>query len=144
MRVLGIDYGAKRVGVALGDTDTQIATAWEVIVNEGVDAVVSRIAEIAKKEEAEKIIVGIPRPLQDASFENDQVRDVRGFAVALREAGLTVEEWDEAYSSAMAARHEQSARALTHAGRPKAKGQKRDDLAAAVLLEGWLQHAVSS
>jgi len=52
MRVLGIDYGAARVGVALGDTDTQIATAWEVIPHEGIDTLVSRIADLAEKEDA--------------------------------------------------------------------------------------------
>ncbi|MEN9558095.1 MAG: hypothetical protein RL141_464 [Candidatus Parcubacteria bacterium] len=144
MRVLGIDYGAKRIGVALGDTQTRIATAWEVIPNDGLDAAASRVADIAEKEEAEKIIIGIPMPLRDATLENDQVREIRGFIFALREAGLYVEEWDEAYSSALAAHQEMAGRALTGAGRVKSSGGKRDDLAAAALLEGWLQHAVSS
>lgn len=144
MRVLGVDYGGKRVGVALGDTETQIATAWEVVANDGVDSVVSRMMDIAEREEVERIVVGVPKPLQDASLENDQVQEVRGFIAALRDAGATVEEWDESFSSVVAARHEQRGRALTGAGRTKMKGEKRDDLAAAVLLEGWLHHAVSS
>lgn len=144
MRVLGIDYGAARVGVALGDTETRIATGWEVIPHEGIDALVSRVVDIAEKEDAEKVIVGVPTPLQDVSLENAQVREIRDFVRVLRESGLVVEEWDERFSSSVAATNEQSSRALTAAGRPKQKGAKRDDLAAAVMLEGWLQHAVSS
>ena len=144
MRVLGIDYGAARIGVALGDTETRIATAWAVLPNEGHEALAARLADMADREEAEKIVVGIPRPLQNAAQENNQVREIRHFIQALREAGLAVEEWDEALTSAVAAQHEQSARARTAAGRPKATGEKRDDLAAAVMLEGWLEHAVSA
>lgn len=139
MRVLGIDYGSKRVGIALGDTETQIANAWEVIANDtGLDQLASRIADIAEREDAEKAVIGIPRPLQDASLENDQVREIRGFVLALKEAGLDVVEWDEAFTSKLAAQLEQDGRPLTAAGHQKSKGEKRDDLAAAAMLEGWL------
>jgi putative Holliday junction resolvase len=143
MRVLGIDYGSKRVGVALGDTETGIATAWAVLPNEGLELLAARIAEIAKKEEAACVVVGIPKPLRDASLENAQVQEIRGVMVILREAGLVVEEWDEGYSSAVAAQHEVAGRGMTAAGRTKSRGEKRDDLAAAVMLEGWLSRKVS-
>jgi putative Holliday junction resolvase len=139
MRVLGIDYGSKRVGVALGDTETRIANAWEVVLNDsGMEALAMKIVDIAGQEQVEKIIVGIPRPLKDASFENDQVREIRGFILALKEAGLDVVEWDEALTSKVAAQQEQESRPLTAAGRPSSKGGKRDDLAAAVILQNWL------
>lgn len=141
MRVLGIDYGSKRVGVALGDTETRVASPWEVLPNGGLDALASRIADIAEREDVERIVVGIPRPLKDASLENDQVREIRGCILALKEAGLDVVEWDETLTSKIAARQEQEARALTAAGRPKSKGEKRDDLAATAMLEGWLEQA---
>lgn len=142
MRVLGIDYGSKRVGVALGDTETRIANAWEVLMNDsGLEPLASRIADIAEREEAEKIIVGIPRPLKDASLENDQVREIRGFILALKDAGLDVCEWDEGLTSKVAAQMEQEGRPLTAAGRAKSKGEKRDDLAAAAMLDGWLSNA---
>lgn len=139
MRVLGIDYGSKRVGIALGDTETRIANAWEVLSNDnGLDGLASRIADLAEREDAEKIVVGIPKPLQDASLENDQVREIRGFILALKETGLDVVEWDEGLTSKIAAQQEQEGRPLTAAGRPSSKGGKRDDLAAAAMLDGWL------
>ncbi len=138
MRILGIDYGGKRVGVALGDTETRVASPWEVIPNEGLEGVASKVADIAEREEVEKIVVGIPRPLKDASLDNDQIREIRGFILALRDVGLDVVEWDETMTSKIAAVQEQEGRPLTAAGRPSSKGGKRDDLAAAVMLEGWL------
>jgi putative Holliday junction resolvase len=140
MRVLGIDYGSKRVGIALGDTETRIASPWEVLVNDaGLEALAAKIADIVEREDAEKVVVGIPRPLQQADLENDQVREIRGFIVVLRDAGLDVVEWDEALTSKLAALHEREGRPLTAAGRTSSKGGKRDDLAAAAMLEGWLQ-----
>ena len=144
MRILGIDYGSKRVGVALGDTETRLASAWEVLANGGdLNDLVVRVAAVAKREDAKTIVVGIPRPLKDASLENAQIREIRGFIVALRDVGLDVEEWDESLTSQIAARQEQAGRPLTAAGRQKSGGVKRDDLAAAAILEGWLDtHAL--
>lgn len=142
MRVLGIDYGSKRVGVALGDTETRIASAWEVLPNEGTETLVVRIADILKREGAESLVVGIPRPLQDSALNNGQVQEIRKFISALREHGLDVFEWDEALTSKMAARQEFDGRSLTAAGRVTSKGGKRDDMAAAAILDGWLNRVV--
>ena len=139
MRILGIDYGAKRVGIALGDTESRIANAWEVLVNTGdLEQLASRVADITEREEAEKVVIGIPRPLQDASLENDQVREIRGFILSLKDAGLDVVEWDEGLTSKVAAQQEFGGRPLNSSGRPKGNGGKRDDMAAAVMLDGWL------
>ena len=140
MRVMGIDYGAARAGVALGDTETGIATPWKVLLNQEHEALVAQVIGLAQQEGAGALVVGVPRPLRDTGLENAQVQEVRKFIDALRAAGATVEEWDEAFSSQVAAGYEQSSRAQTAAGRPKMKGAKRDDMAAAVLLEGWLNH----
>jgi putative holliday junction resolvase len=140
MRVLGVDYGAKRVGVALGDTETRVASAWEVLPHGGdLHDLAARVASIATREDVKQVVVGIPRPLKQASMENAQVREIRGFIMALRDAGLTVVEWDESLTSKVAAQHEQALRPLTAAGRQKSGGAKRDDLAAAAMLEGWLE-----
>jgi putative Holliday junction resolvase len=143
MRVLGIDYGSKRVGIALGDTETRLATAWQVMPNDGLESLVSGIADLAEKEEAEQVVVGVPHPLQDAALENDQVREIRGFIAALKESGLDVVEWDEGLTSKIAAQQEQEGRPLTAAGRASSKGEKRDDLAAAAMLDGWLSRVGS-
>ena len=134
MRFLGIDYGSKRVGVALGDTETKIATPWTVIPNEGALALLSRIHELAIQEQVKGIVVGIPLSLRSPKTENDQVREVKKFVEGLSGLGLEIHEENEVMSSGLAARQAQE------------MGQKgkRDDLAAAVILQGWLDRGVSS
>lgn len=128
MRILGIDYGSKRVGIALGDTESRIATPWSVLPNEGALALLSKIHDIVERDLVSEIVVGIPRPLKDPKLENDQIREVRKFIAGLQGFGLPLHEEDEALSSKLAARQ------VAAAGE---KG-KRDDLAAAAILQTWL------
>jgi putative Holliday junction resolvase len=128
MRILGIDYGSKRVGVALGDTESKIATPWSVLPNEGALALLAKIHDIVERDMVSEIVIGIPRPLKDSKIENDQIREVRKFMVGLEGLGLPLHEEDEALSSKLAARQ------VADAGE---KG-KRDDLAAAAILQTWL------
>lgn len=127
-RVLGIDYGSKRVGIALGDTDSRVASPWGVVPNEGSLALVARLKEIVDRDEVKTVIVGIPRPLRDTSVENEQVRAVRTFIESLKGLGVEVVEADETLTSRLAARQAQE----------MGEREKRDDLAAAAILQGWL------
>jgi putative Holliday junction resolvase len=129
MRVLGIDYGAKRVGLALGDTESKIANAWGVLPNEGSLSLIAKIHEIVTRDLVKAIVVGIPRPLRQSSHENDQVREVKKFIVGLEGFGIPVHEQDETLTSKMAAKQ-----ALEMGER-----EKRDDLAAANILQTWLE-----
>ncbi len=128
MRILGIDYGSKRVGIALGDTGSKIATPWSVLPNEGALPLLAKIHEIAEHDQVEEIVVGIPHPLKDSSLENEQVREINKFILGLKGLNLPIHEIDEAMSSKLAARQ------VTAAG---GRG-KRDDLAAAAILQTWL------
>ncbi|MEO5927109.1 MAG: Holliday junction resolvase RuvX [Patescibacteria group bacterium] len=128
MRVLGIDYGSARVGVALGDTETHIASPWAVISGSDRLELLRKIHEIATNEHAEAIVVGIPKPLKNREEENDQVKEIRSFIADLAAQGLTIHEEDETLSSSLAA---QQVRAAGEKG-------KRDDLAAANILQTWL------
>ncbi|MFZ2804564.1 MAG: Holliday junction resolvase RuvX [Patescibacteria group bacterium] len=128
MRVLGIDYGAKRVGIALGDTESKIANPWGTLTNEGALALIAKIHEIVVRDLVETIIVGIPRPLRDSSHENEQVREVRKFIAGIEGLGVPVHEQDETLSSKMAARQ----------AAEMGEREKRDDLAASNILQTWL------
>lgn len=128
MRILGIDYGSKRVGLALGDTESKIATPWAVLPNEGALALLGKIHDVIERDLVSEIVVGIPRPLKDSALENNQVREVRKFLAGLKGLNLPVHEEDEVLSSKLAARQ------VADAGE---KG-KRDDLAAAAILQTWL------
>lgn len=128
MRILCLDYGSRRVGVALGDTETRMASPWDIWDGSDEDALVRRVRETLAREQIEKVVVGIPRPLGDRSRETDQAKEIRIFIARLRQEGIPVEEEDETLSSALAARQTREA------------GQrgKRDDLAAAVILQSYL------
>lgn len=128
MRILGIDYGSARVGLALGDTDARIASAWEVLSNRDEASLLADIKRVMEREGAEKAVVGIPRPLSDASAANDQVREILAFVESLRASGMDVETFDESLTSKIASQQ------AHESGR---KGSQ-DDLAAAAMLQGWL------
>lgn len=136
MRILGIDYGSKHVGIAIGDTESKIATPWSVLPNEGSLALLARIHDLATQEQVGAIVVGVPRPLRHPKTENDQVRDVRKFMEGLSGLGVEIHEENEVMSSGLAARQAQE----------MGEKGKRDDLAAAAILQSWLdrQDAVSS
>lgn len=133
MRVLGIDYGARRIGLALGDTESCLASPWGVIPNEGTDKVIDRLSEIVQRDDVEQIVIGIPKPLGDADAENQQVVEVRSFVDAVTDAGFLVETVSEALTSKLAE---------TQVKEAGDKG-KRDDLAAAAILQTYLDQVNS-
>jgi putative Holliday junction resolvase len=128
MRIMGIDYGSKRVGIALGDTESRIASPWKVLPNEGALALLDAVNEIVKRDLVEAFVVGVPEPLRDTGLVNKQVKETQDFISGLKRLGLPVNEVSEVLSSRLAAR--QAAEAGDR--------EKRDDLAAAAILQTWL------
>ena len=140
MRILGIDYGAARVGVALGDTETGIASPLLVLEERHREALCDRLVMLAKEEGITLIVVGIPHPLADQTRTTPQAQTIRDVMEALRERGIRVEEADETLSTQLAQRQ----------AKERGQGKKRDDLAASVILQSWLdkrrysEHGLSS
>lgn len=128
MRVIGLDYGSRRVGVALGDTETRLASPWAVIASSDYDEVTRKIQELVARERIDRVVVGVPKPLRGGDAENTQVKACRAFIERLRSVGLVVEEMNEVLTSRLAAAQ------MIERGE---KG-KRDDLAAAAILQSWL------
>ncbi|MBU2613094.1 Holliday junction resolvase RuvX [Patescibacteria group bacterium] len=128
MRVLGIDFGGKRVGVALGDTESCIASPWAELPGEDRLDLLRRIHEIAEREGVGTIVVGVPRPLGKQSRETNQAKTIRAFIEDVKAQGLPVVEADETLSSKLAATQQ----------RERGESGKRDDLAAAAILQSWL------
>jgi putative Holliday junction resolvase len=128
MRVLGIDYGSSRVGIALGDTESRVASPWMVLQNHDEERLIKDISDLFKSESAELIVVGIPHILRDMSVETNQARTILNFVEQLKAAQLPVETIDESLTTRIAARQ------MIERGE---KG-KRDDLAAAAILQSWL------
>lgn len=82
MRFLGIDYGNKRIGVAISDHDNSLAFPYATIINNGHKEAINKIAKIVKKEEISDIVVGLPMSFQFT--ETEQTKLTNNFIEFLR------------------------------------------------------------
>jgi putative Holliday junction resolvase len=131
-KVLGIDYGRRRVGVAAGDSDIGLSTPRETLTVRDVRDAVTQVAGLCAREEPGVIVVGLPLNMDGSA--GPMAAEVRDFMAQLRErTGLKVVEWDERLSSAEAER-------VLLAGDVSREGRRRvrDKLAAAVILQAFL------
>lgn len=102
MKYLGVDFGLRKIGLAIGDDETSIAFPFDVIP--GGDDAVARIAAIAKQEGAESLVAGLPMPVE-AHHTDAQLQLTMAFVARLgEETGLPVFVVDEQFSSAEARR----------------------------------------
>ena len=131
-RWLGIDHGAKRIGVAAGDTSTGIAGPLAVLDgSQPLAMVLKEIISLAEDHHAAGIVVGWPLNMDDS--EGPQGRLARQLAVEIAEAsGLDVRLWDERLSSFEA--DQALAGQLTRAKRRA----RQDSIAAAMILQDFL------
>ncbi len=126
MRALALDYGAARTGVAVSDATGTLARPVGVVERAGTDAGLDRVAALVAEHGAEVIVVGLPLTLRGE--HGAQARETEAFVEALRgRVGVPVEMEDERFTTALA---QQSG------GRAP-----EDALAAAHLLQGWLERA---
>lgn len=132
-RALGIDFGERRIGLALSDADGRLALPWKVLERRSDAEAVAAITRIVGEEEISRLVVGEPRRIGGAP-ESEIFRRVHGFAEKLALAtGLRIEWVDEAFTSADAAAR------LREAGvdARRARG-KLDAVAAQLLLQDAL------
>jgi putative Holliday junction resolvase len=132
MRTLGIDFGERRVGVAISDPLGSIALGLCTITVTGINNSVSKVAEVCKEKDVSTIVVGLPLNMDGS--RGHMVERVDIFVAKLAEAtGLPIEMYDERLSSAMVERTLLDA----DMSRNKRKGVI-DKLAAQVILQGYL------
>lgn len=134
-RWLGIDYGTRRIGLAICDPDETLASPAGTLPGSGTpDTDAPKLLATAHDHDADGIVVGLP--LNMDGTDSDQTRLSRRLADQLRTAGnLTVELWDERLSSFQA---DELLRAADV--RPKRRRQLRDSLAALVILQAFLDN----
>jgi putative Holliday junction resolvase len=127
MSIIGIDYGARRIGIAVSDSGV-LATPHSVIRNEG--EIVDRIASVGRELGAELYVVGIARRAHGTAGE----KRFRDFAERLRQKTCTeVVLWDEALSTVEASEK------LRAAGHKRRDAERHIDMhAAAVILQSFL------
>ena len=133
MRILAVDHGEKRIGLALSDPTGTIASPYKVIehISRQMDA--AQVAAIARENDAGMIVIG--QSFDEEGKPNLAGRRAAKFAAALQEqTSLPIELWDEAFST-------QDARAARlELGVPRKKrGGHQDALAAVVILQSYLE-----
>ena len=134
-RVLGIDFGERRIGLALSDPTATLASPLETLVRRpGKRPPLKVLEEIARAHAVARLVVGLPLDL--SGEENEWCRAVRASADELaRRLAVPVEYVDERFTSAAAARAVRG----SGLGRTERERKERvDRAAAALILQRWL------
>ena len=128
MKVLALDYGSARTGVAVSDPTGTLARPVGVVEKASTDSGLAELARLVRDEEAERVVVGLPLTMRGTRGE--QVAETERFVDALRGAvDVPVELFDERFTTDLA---QQSAGAAPE-----------DAVAAAHLLAGWLERCAA-
>jgi putative Holliday junction resolvase len=126
VRILALDFGAARTGVAVSDATGTIARPLDVVVRAATPEGLARLRELVQQQEAERVVVGLPLTLRGA--RGSQAEATEEFVRALREAlDVPVETYDERFTTTLAVREPGEA--------------PEDARAAAHLLESYLDWA---
>ena len=134
MKIMGIDYGDARIGVAISDLLCSIVGKTTVVPSRNTDKAVADIVRLARENEVGEIVVGLPKNMDGT--EGPRAELCRAFAKRLEgETGLPVAMWDERRTTVEA--HNILSQHNYH-------GQKRkntvDAVAASLILEGYLAY----
>lgn len=134
MKVLGVDPGDKRIGVAISDPTGTLARPLTVVQHRAREKDAQKIIEIAEMEEVGMIVVGWALDSQgEVGF---RARKSKRFADAIQsKTALTVKMWDESGTTQAAIQ----SRVALNVSRKKRKGHL-DDIAASILLQDFLIH----
>ena len=135
MRILGLDYGSKTVGVAVSDplglTAQRVETIWRKQENK-LRRTLARIDELVKEYQAERIVIGLPRNMNNTMGERAEKSLEFGEMVEKR-TGLPVIMWDERLTT------REAERALMEASvRRENRKEYLDSVAAVLILQGYL------
>ena len=123
-RVLALDHGSARCGVAVSDPTGTLATPVGIVERPDTKRGLERVVALVREHDASVVVVGLPLSL--AGGDSAQTGEARAFAARLRERlDVPVELYDERFTTTLAQRA------------PAAAAE--DARAAAVLLEGWLE-----
>lgn len=133
MRVLGIDYGQKRLGLALSDESGLLASPLEPYSRRTLDQDLDFLTALIKEKEVRQIVVGLPRNMNGSLGE--MAKEVLAFVNDLKEkTDLPVDTFDERLTSSEAER----LLIQTDVSRRRRR-TLRDGLAAVLILQGYLE-----
>jgi putative holliday junction resolvase len=130
-RVLGLDHGSRRIGVAIADLETGMAFARPAVLRRNLDHDLAIVHELCISEDVEQVVIGLP--LNMDGTEGPQAVQVRAFGDRLAAIGLAVAYEDERLTSWEAAER------LAEIGRRARRGSgELDSTAALVILQQYL------
>jgi putative holliday junction resolvase len=132
MRILALDHGSKRIGVAVSDETRTIAQPLEFIPAEPFADFLARLRQLIREKEIGLILVGLPRNMDGSC--GPAAEKVQTFVGVLGSAiTVPIKTWDERLTSA------QANRVLIQGGARRAKRKEKvDQTAAAILLQSYL------
>ena len=132
MKILGIDYGEARIGMAISDALGFLATPLETICETDREKQLEKVADAAKKNGAEKIVVGLPKHL-DGTIGHRAVYTEEFAKDLFKRTNIPYVMWDERLTST------QAHRILEMGGvSGKKRKTKVDKIAAVIILQGYL------
>ena len=137
MRHLAIDYGTRRVGLAMSDESGQFVSPLDVLFVTSPAEAVDRVVQLVRREEPETIVIGLPINMDGS--EGESAKSVRQWAATLQKSvSLPVVFVDERLTSfeaeQMLVQQQRSGRKLSRQDKKK----RLDAIAAAVILQGYL------
>ena len=124
MKYLGIDFGLRRIGLAISEGN--LASPLHVIEVKSLKDAIKKVSQLAKSEEFNKIVVGLP--------EGKMGQTVLGFVNGLKKAGLNVESCDETLSSKKALEQ------MISENVPLKKRRSNDAYSAAIILQSYMDN----
>ena len=135
-RILSIDYGKRRTGIAVTDPCQIIAQGLCTVETKDL---LTFLKSYVQKEQVERFVVGLPK--QTNGLDSDNLPRVRTFVLQLEKQipNIPVELWDERYTSVLAHR------TMLESGiRKKARQNKAlvDEISATIILQGWMERGV--
>lgn len=132
-RVMGLDVGSKRIGVAVSDLLGITAQGLPTMIRTNKRADFEKLAEIVRQYDVHEIVVGYP--LRLSGSEGSQSQKMQVFAEELRrKSGLPVHLWDERLTSTQANRILRDADLSI-----KKRGEAVDRMAAVLILQSWME-----
>ena len=133
MRILGIDFGEKRIGLALSDPLGFTAQGIETLERQNIKQVLAHISDTVKKNQVSEIVVGLPVNMDGS--RGFKAQEVTKFVTQLEEAaGVPVKTWDERLTS------REAGRLMIEEGLSRKKQRANSDrLAATLILQNYLE-----
>ncbi len=142
MRVLGVDLGSRRIGLAISDPEASFAFPLDAIESKGARQDVEALRALIVEREVERVVVGLPLHMDGRA--GPEAEAARRFAATLGEsAGIPVDTLDERWTTREAERALQESGGSKKSKRKARKSGERDSMAASIILRTWLEREAS-